>query len=170
MGEQPVSGADNGDRFLIGIDPGKVTGVCFLGVRTRKILVLYTLDFWRTFNFFQKEFQTLPKKCQIYIEQPSLVKSLYARHAARLEETKSKVVTRDKIVWDAGANAREGTLLRDGLRNLGYICFDCKPVGRKKWTSEEFNRATGWADRSNQHVRDAAFLVYDKSWSESSQI
>lgn len=169
MGETLVSRSP-GEQFLIGIDPGKTTGMCVKVVQTGMIRALYTLDFWSCFNLFQKNVEEYPRICQIYIEQPSLVKSLYARHATRLEETKSKVVTRDKIVWDAGANAREGTLLRDGLRNLGYTCFDCKPVGRKKWDSETFQRVTTWQDRSNQHVRDAAFLIHDKAWQVNPQI
>jgi hypothetical protein len=131
---------------------------------TKHIRSLYTLDFWTTYALFVQHKDYLPQACQIYIEQPSLVKSLYARHAKRLQETKSEIVTRDKIVWDSGGNAREGILLRDGLRILGYTCFDEKPVGRKKWNAEEFSQITGYADRSNQHVRDAAFLIHTKSW------
>lgn len=153
-------------RLLIGIDPGTTTGLCILDHDTRIIKSLYTLDFWKTFYLLQRSLPNLSTISQVYIEQPSLIKSLYARHSSRLEETKSKIVTRDKIVWNAGANAREGTLLRDGLRNIGYTVFDCRPVGRRKWTSEQFQSITGYPDRSNQHVRDAAFLVWDKQWQE----
>lgn len=152
--------------FLIGIDPGKVTGICIMREKSKSISSLHTLDFWTTYELFKTHAETLIPISQIHIEQPSLIKSLYARHSKRLEETKSEIVTRDKIVWDAGANAREGTLLRDGLRKLGYICLDEKPVGRKKWNAQEFQSAMGWQDRSNQHVRDAAYLIHDKSWQD----
>jgi hypothetical protein len=99
-----------------------------------------------------------------------MVKALYARHGKRLEELKSRVQTRDRIVWNSAENAREGILLRDGLRKLGYTVFDCRPVGRKKWDSETFQTITGYPDRSNQHVRDAVFLVYDKRWQDVSSI
>ena len=168
MGEQLVS--ESRAQLLIGIDPGKSTGMCILKLEPRTIQSLYTLDFWSAYELLKTSSPSLAPVSQIYIEQPSLVKSLYARHAARLKEAGSKIVTRDKIVWDSGANAREGTLLRDGLRKLGFTVFDAKPVGRKKWTSEQFQQITGWPDRSNQHVRDAAFLVYDKSWAFISQI
>lgn len=165
MGEQTISGTrDGNDRLLIGIDPGSSTGVCVMDLNIKKIKSVYTLNFWSTFGLLQSSKDTLAKISQIYIEQPSLVKSLYARHSARLEETKSKIVTRDKIVWNAGENAREGSLLAQGLRDLGYTVFDCRPVGRKKWTAEQFNQITGWESHSNQHVRDAAFLVWDKTW------
>lgn len=155
----------SGDQFfLIGIDPGKVTGVCIMRAGSKNITSLHTLDFWSTYEMFKQHSQSLVPISQIHIEQPSLVKSLYARHASRLEETKSKIQTRDKIVWDAGANAREGSLLRDGLRKLGYICIDEKPVGRKKWNAQEFNFSTGHQGQSNQHVRDATYLVHNKSW------
>ena len=164
MGE-PVSRIDaRSDNILIGIDPGKTTGICILDATTRKILELHTLDFWKTYRFFLDPADNLQKISQVYIEQPSLIKSLYARHATRLVETQAKIVTRDKIVWDAGGNAREGILLRDGLRELGYTVFDSKPVGRKKWNASQFSEIMNYPDRSNQHVRDAAFLVHDKPW------
>lgn len=154
-----------GDKyFLVGIDPGSTTGVCFMRSTSKIITSLHTLDFWSTYELLKQHAEVLTPICQIHIEQPSLVKSLYARHAKRLEELQSKTTTRDKMVWDAGCNAREGTLLRDGLRRLGYVCIDEKPVGRKKWNSQEFQAATGWQDRSNQHVRDAAYLIHNKSW------
>jgi hypothetical protein len=152
------------NRLLIGIDPGGSTGICVLDLETRQIKSVYTLNFWETYALMSRCADPLVHISQVYIEQPSLVKSLYARHAARLKEAGSKETTRDKIVWDSGGNAREGILLRDGLRNLGYTVFDSKPVGRKKWTSDQFQQITGYPDRSNQHVRDAAFLVYGKSW------
>lgn len=165
---RPISGIQSNDneRLLIGIDPGSITGVSIVSVFPHQIKSLYTMDFWSLYNFLNQQKDTLTKNCQIHIEQPSLVKSLYARHAKRLEETKAEIVTRDKIVWNAGENAREGILLRDGLRALGYTVFDCRPVGRKKWTSDVFQQATGYPDRSNQHVRDATFLVWDKIWKE----
>jgi hypothetical protein len=162
--------SNDGDHFLIGIDPGVNTGFCLLHLNTLEIRSLYTLDFWSTYDLMLLSVKTLAGRAQIHIEQPSLVKSLYARHYKRLEETRSEIVTRDKIVWNAGENAREGTLMKIGLQKLGYVVFDCRPVGRKKWTHEEFQSITGWPDRSNQNVRDAAYLVWDKHWQEISAI
>ena len=171
---RPISGIQSNprNRLLIGVDPGSVTGVCILDVTSspRQIKALYTMDFWSLYNLLDLQKDTLARISQIHIEQPSLVKSLYARHAKRLNELKSEIVTRDRIVWNSAENAREGVLLRDGLRNLGYTCFDVRPVGRKKWTSEQFQEATGYPDRSNQHVRDACFLVWDKVWKEDGQL
>jgi hypothetical protein len=160
----------NGERLLIGIDPGSITGVSIVKISPRQIKSLITTNFWELFNLLNLQKDTLAQISQIHIEQPSMVKSLYARHGKRLEELQSKIQTRDKIVWNSAENAREGILLRDGLRNLGYTCFDCRPVGRKKWTSQEFQAATGYQDHSNQHVRDATFLVWDKVWKEEGQL
>ena len=157
---------NDGERLLIGVDPGSVTGVSIVSVNPHQIKSLYTMDFWSLYKLLDQQKDILARICQIHIEQPSMVKSLYARHAKRLNELQKEVQTRDKIVWNSAENAREGTLLRDGLRLLGYTVFDCKPVGRKKWTSEEFQQVTGYPDRSNQHVRDATFLVWDKIWKE----
>lgn len=160
-----------GERLLIGVDPGSTTGVSVVTADSpRQIKALYTMDFWSLFNLLNQQKEVLARIAQIHIEQPSMVKALYARHGKRLEELRSRVQTRDRIVWNSAENAREGILLRDGLRNLGYTCFDCRPVGRKKWTSEQFQASTGYPDRSNQHVRDSTFLVWDKKWMDISQI
>lgn len=173
MGRQVGSIESNpGHQLLIGVDPGSTTGVCVLdiSIAPRQIKSLYTMDFWSLYELLSQSVDPLTRHCQIHIEQPSMVKSLYARHSQRLNELGSRIQTRDRIVWNSAENAREGILLRDGLRNLGYTVFDCRPVGRKKWTSEQFQQATGYPDRSNQHVRDATFLVWDKVWQDASQI
>lgn len=169
---RPIGGiqSNDGERLLIGVDPGSITGVSIISLNPHQIKSLFTMDFWSLYNLLNQQKDILVPICQIHIEQPSMVKSLYARHAKRLNELKSEVQTRDKIVWNSAENAREGILLRDGLRNLGYTVFDCRPVGRKKWTSEQFQQATGYSDRSNQHVRDATFLVWDKIWKEQGQL
>lgn len=163
---------DSGNRLLIGIDPGSVTGFCVLDIQyePRDIKALYTMDFWSVYKMMEKLKDSLSNKCQIHVEQPSMIKSLYARHSQRLTELQSKIQTRDRIVWNSAENAREGMLLAKGLRDLGYTVFDCRPVGRRKWTSEQFQAVTGYQDRSNQHVRDAVFLVWDKPWQEVSQV
>lgn len=158
------------ERLLIGIDPGSSTGICIIKCDTREIRSLRTLDFWATFNLFQRSLPPLNLVSQVYIEQPSMIKAFYGRHVKQLTEAGSKVPSRDRMVWNCGENAREATLLGSGLRNLGYTVFDCRPVGRKKWTSEQFQEIMNYPDRSNQHVRDAAFLVHDKQWQNVSQI
>ncbi len=157
-----IQSAD-GAHLLIGVDPGSTTGVSVVTVdNPRQIKALYTMDFWSLFNLLNMQKDTLTRICQIYIEQPSLIKAMYGRH--------SKATNAQRVAWNVGSNAREGILLRDGLRNLGYTVFDVRPVGRKKWTSEDFQAATGYPDHSNQHVRDATFLIWDKVWLDTSQI
>jgi hypothetical protein len=169
---RPIGSIESGaGRLLIGVDPGSTTGVSIVTADSpRQIKALYTMDFWSLFNLLNQQKDTLTRIAQIHIEQPSMVKALYARHGKKLGELQSRIETRDRIVWNSAENAREGILLRDGLRNLGYTCFDVRPVGRKKWSSEVFQQATGYPDRSNQHVRDATFLVWDKIWKEQGQL
>lgn len=165
MGNQISRIESIGRRLLIGIDPGSSTGICILDEQSREIRSLYLMDFWTTYELLQRSQPSLAPVSQVYIEQPSLVKAMYGRHTSSLANSpKSTIATRDKIVWNSAENSREGLLLRDGLRRIGFTVFDVKPVGRKKWTSEQFQAIMRYPDRSNQHVRDAAFLVHDKHW------
>jgi hypothetical protein len=163
MGRQIGSIEPNdGSRFLIGIDPGKTTGFAMLNEKTLEIKALYTTDFWELYGMLQISAKTLIPKVQIHIEQPASIKAVYSSHVQALIGTRQQ--TRDKLVCNIGENMREGTLLREGLRNLGYTIFDVRPIGKKKWTHEEFQTVTGWESSSNQHVRDAVRLVWDKKW------
>lgn len=154
-----------GQRVLIGIDPGKRTGTCVVDAESNKILALWTTNFWGLYRAFAVPSDGLLQRIiQFHIEQPSLVKALYARHAAELVKYQKKVETRDKIVWDAGGNATEGRLLAEGLRAQGYTVFDVTPDRRTKWTREDLKRFMKWEGVSNQHIRDAAFLVWGVRW------
>jgi hypothetical protein len=159
--QQPI----HGERCLIGIDPGSATGICILTLPSRK-LELFTLDFWSVYDIFRQS-PGLRSVSQIHIEQPAMIKAFYGRHTQKLEEAGSKAVSRDRMVWNCAENAREGTLLGEGLRRLGFTVFDCRPVGRRKWTHADFQEVTGYPNRSNQHVRDATFLVWGKQWQET---
>ena len=60
----------------------------------------------------------------------------------------------------AGSIKRDCTIWADFLGAHGIAYRGIKPQpGCTKWTAEQFRRLTGWAQRTNEHARDAALLV-----------
>jgi hypothetical protein len=134
---------------LIGIDPGIQTGVANYDRKTRKFAELLTLTFWKTIEYVQS---FSPSNVELVIENAMLNQFSYARHTQVGKEAL-------RIARNAGANCREAELLINGLTRDGYIVHEIKPTNRK-WTAEQFNKITGHAGPTNQHVRDACALVY----------
>jgi hypothetical protein len=82
------------------------------------------------------------------------------------------------ILEDARLRTWFGEKGREALQGAGSIKRDCsiwcefaelhgialksvKPAkGATKWDAETFKRVTGWKERTNEHARDAAMLVY----------
>ena len=93
------------------------------------------------------------------------------------------------VIWeDARLRTWFGTKGRESLQGAGSIKRDCgiwaeffaaagipncpvKPqVGGTKWTASAFAKLTGWTERTNEHGRDAAMLVYGISTARASQM
>ena len=93
------------------------------------------------------------------------------------------------VIWeDARLRTWFGTKGRESLQGAGSIKRDCsiwaeffaatgipnvpvKPqIGGTKWTAPAFAKLTGWTERTNEHGRDAAMLVYGISTARASQM
>ena len=93
------------------------------------------------------------------------------------------------VIWeDARLRTWFGTKGRESLQGAGSIKRDCgiwaeffaatgipncpvKPqVGGTKWTSAAFAKLTGWTERTNEHGRDAAMLVWGISTVRAGQV
>jgi hypothetical protein len=60
----------------------------------------------------------------------------------------------------AGSVKRDSQIWADFLAGLGCATLALAPQkGASKWSSDYFKRVTGWAERTNQHGRDAAVLI-----------
>lgn len=122
--------------MIIGIDPGKDTGIAYLN-EDGTIDELRTVDFWETVNIIT---WLHPKEIEVAIELPSNKHVLPGRRGV-----------------DVGSVIREAELLVKllELRKIKHKTYP--PLG--KISAEEFNLETGWKGKSNQHTRDAARLA-----------
>ena len=145
--------------IIIGIDPGVHTGYAE----------------WHT------ELQ-----CFRYI---SSLKILDAIDSVKWVDSCEREIGGRLVIWeDARLRTWFGTKGRESLQGAGSIKRDCgiweeffaatgisncpvKPqFGGTKWTAPAFTKLTGWTERTNEHGRDAAMLVYGISSARASQM
>lgn len=139
-------------RFAIGLDAGLHTGLAVYDRAERRITEMFKTDFWSAYEFITKNFS--PDIALIVIERPRKG-FVYSRN----QQYKKSVV--EKIAFNSGENNREATLLIEGFEYLGYEVRKVTPVA-SKWTAEQLKRFTGISSRTNEHVRDAVRLVWQR--------
>ena len=139
--------------IYVGIDPGRNTGVALS--ENKKITKYFTTDFWSLIRYVE-EFCS-PSTHTFVIEDPSLNKSMYARHG--IHNKKSEVVAR--IGRNVGSNHEQAYLLIEYLNYNAYTVITCKPT-TAKWSAEQLKAYTGINTRTNEHVRDAIKLVFGR--------
>lgn len=155
-------GSNQFHDYLIGLDPGKKTGVCLYDKSKKIVVKLCTLDFWQVFDLITEVAFILrgidyQGKIAFNIENSALNKPTFAK------PEDGKELTRQKISRNVGSNQRESVLLIEGIRRLGYEVKEVRPTKKAafkgKITVELFKAMTGWKGSSSQHARDAAMLV-----------
>lgn len=138
---------------IIGIDPGVETGVAIGSAEDPTIPIdFYTMDFWKAHDRVVK---FPPDHTGIVIEVPQ------GHVIHRSEDNNTRGFGRDRQAANVGSNRREATLLADRFEALGFPVVRVRPI-RKKWTAEELKLHTGITARTNQHVRDAIRLVWER--------
>ena len=133
-------------EILIGIDPGKKTGVAV--TIYGKLEYLYTIDFWMCYDFITTGYRT--DQTEIHIEDTS---DLPIFHKGMNKRSMGEIGRR------VGSVCREAELLNIGFSRLGYTVIMHRNKKTSKIDSETFKRLTGWKGRSNQHERDAVCLI-----------
>lgn len=136
-------------RFVIGIDPGRSTGVAVFD-RKEKRWELVTLDFWRTYQLITETYgfdATL-----IVVEDPNVNRPVFDHGVSGRR--------RERIAQGVGSNKSEARLLADGLERAGFVVIRMAPVRSSKWTRRELEAIVGIAGRSSQHARDACRLAF----------
>lgn len=125
--------------MIIGIDPGKDTGIAYLN-EDGTIFNLGTDDFWGAVDVILLFDQMESIELEVAIELPSNKHVLPGRRGV-----------------DVGSVIREAELLVKllELRDIPHKKYT--PLG--KISAEKFNLETGWKGKSNPHTRDAARLA-----------
>jgi hypothetical protein len=134
ISDSPVSASEAPQvpDLVVGIDPGASTGE--VGVEGLEVVV------------------EVPKVAGGF--------SLYHRFKEGAEHVKEGG-PRQKVAASIGANAREGTLLIQRLRDEGYLAYAVTPPRRdKKWDRDALGEETGWWEVTSEHGRDAARVAW----------
>ena len=136
-------------HILVGIDPGTHTGLALYDAGEARLEAVTALPFWEAAERLRA---ARPRVAAVVVEDARRV-GLYARHR-KLAGPK-----RDRAARSVGMIDRDVALWLDLCRRLGLPVATVEPT-RSKWDAETFRRVTGWTERTNEHGRDAARLVF----------
>lgn len=128
--------------IIIGVDPGKDTGLAGWDVAAQKLLFVESMLIHRAFE-------------RVLEVRPALVIFEDAR-----QRNWFGVSGKEKL-QGAGSIKRDSTIWEDFLTDHALQYVARKPAaGGTKWDSIPFGRLTQWKGRTNEHARDAAMIVY----------
>ena len=132
-------------NLVIGIDPGKTTGVALLDKKKGELLELKSMTFWSAMNYC-----ILSSAATVIVEVPE-TRAVWSGGNAT---GKAKI----KVATNVGGTIREAELMVEGLELAGKKVIRVHPIG--KLDAEQFNRMTGWTGSSNEHTRDAGRMAF----------
>lgn len=132
--------------IIIGIDPGKHTGVAiFTAGRLTELRTTDPQGVAALLDEIQPE--------RVVFEDSRLTRATWARGV-------SPAAMR-KIARNVGQIDAWCTLITAVCADLGIAAHGISPVGKGgKLNAAEFERLTGWTGRSNPHERDAAVVAW----------
>lgn len=130
--------------IIIGIDPGKKTGVAIYDRQTKQIVNASISDFWSVYEWL-RSVRDDGKIQAVVIEVP---RTKHNWHASKHGTTSANV----------GGIYREAHLLADGIERLGFKVHRVHPPGKK--SADQVKRITGYEGRTNEHTRDAIMLAW----------
>lgn len=138
---------------LVGIDPGKNTGIAIWNTETQSFEALDTVQIHDALlSVFYLLLDHGPVK--VYFED--------ARQRQFLPRERNASEYRGKLMG-AGSVKRDSVIWQDALTDWG-IPFEMVPprAGATKWDADTFRNVTGWKGRTSNHARDAALLVFGR--------
>lgn len=132
--------------IVVGIDPGTTTGYAEWCRKERRLLAVEGLLIHRAF------------------ERVLRLHSMGQLHSVTFEDARLRTwygnAGREQL-QGAGSIKRDCTAWADFLGDYEIPYRSVKPQkGLTKWTTEAFRARTKWEPRTNEHGRDAAFLVW----------
>ena len=136
---------------LIGIDTGTHTGVAIYETISKRIERLETLPIHKAMALVLATALENPNDTHVYFEDARLRKWFGRSGREQLQGAGS--VKRDCAIWEE--------YLKD--YNIPFL-----PVAPKnnitQLTADYFAKVTGWTDRTSEHARDAAMLVFGRRY------
>lgn len=148
-------------RYIAGVDPGVKTGFALWNREEKRFEWVETSTFWEVFFRITKSCVLNPANTHIVIEVAHLAPFTFRQRRGKAES----FATMDRMARNVGQVTREAQLLVEGFRRLGFTVSEQKPLGKAKKADDDrkqFERLTGWTERTSQHARDAARLCYGR--------
>lgn len=131
-------------KIIIGIDVGINTGVAIWDIEKKVFIGISTMSILKAFVLIGKNKHLIK---MVYVEDPRKV----------------NVATDRRKSQGAGSVKRDVQIWEDFLKMYKISATFVRPNRYiTKMSSEKFKELTGYAERINEHGRDAAMLVFNK--------
>ncbi len=139
--------------YLIGLDPGKHTGIAVWNTKGQHFFYVDTLPIHAALHYV-RTFAKGGADTRVYVED--------ARQRKWLPKDATSSEYRGHLMG-AGSVKRDSVIWQDALTDWG-IPFEMVPPrpGATKWDAATFARITGYKGRTSNHARDAALLVFGR--------
>lgn len=138
---------NNNHKIFIGIDCGVNTGLCIWDKSKKEIVVLCTMKIHEAIKTVECWHVIHDTDVFVRVEDARL--RTWFGKAGKEQLQGAGSIKRDSGIWD------------DFLKDLGVDYEMVPPKKNKtKLNSERFKQITGYTDKTNEHARDAAMLVY----------
>jgi len=139
--------------IAVGIDPGYETGFAVWNSAEKKLIQCKALRIHRAFEELEALRVAFGDLAVIF--EDARLRTWFG--AADARQRKYGAAIREGV----GSVKRDCVIWHDYLTDHGYAFVNRKPTaGGTKWPAANFARATGWTERTNEHGRDAAMLVF----------
>lgn len=129
---------------IIGIDPGKQTGMAIYDKALKKLTDVWTTNFWECYEYLESA-QGDTSIIKIVIEVPRTKTNWHKKGC-------------DITSANVGGIYMQAHLLAEGIKRLGFTVVTQHPQG--KVDSNYIKQLTGWTKRTNPHQRDAIMLCW----------
>lgn len=139
--------------YAIGLDTGTHTGIAVWDTNEQKFIYLDTVSIHRALIYVRD--MAMLYDVKVYFED--------ARQRKWIPRERSWKEVKGRA-QGAGSVKRDAKIWEDALTDWG-IEFESVPPrkGMTKWSVEAFRRVTGYGERTSEHSRDAALLVFGRS-------
>ncbi len=133
--------------IIVGIDPGKKTGMAFYSREEKKIARVQTVSFWDCAYYI---INNSGSQDILFIVENPQTKAVWHHAKTRAAQNKTSV--------NVGSVLRESELIIDLIVLSNCKLITCPPRG--KIDAEKFKLITGFDKPTNPHTRDAGMLAW----------
>ncbi len=132
-------------NYYIGIDTGTTTGFALWDAKQKKLISVGSHPIHRAMRSVEECNRTAP----VFVRVEDARKRKWFGKSGREQLQGAGSIKRDAVIWE------------DFLKDLGIDFEMVAPKNNKtKLNDAAFKKMTGWKERTNEHARDAAMLVY----------